>query len=394
MLRSHLDPNDWRVVRDNAVGIRAVPLATSGHARNGTREFLRNTQKKHPERLLIELNALVTKVLIEDGRAVGVEYLKGRHLYRAHARPNLESGETRTVRASREVILCGGVFNTPQLLMLSGIGPRAELEPHGIQVRVDLPGVGSNLQDRYEISIVSRMKRDWEALKGVLFDREDAVFHEWKASRKGVYTTNGAVMSVSKKSTNDKPLPDLLLFATMGNFRGYFPGYSQLFPGHLNYLTWTILKAHTNNTAGTVRLRSADPRDVPLVNFHYFDEGSDKTHQDLEAIVDGLIFGRMLLRGLDDLIEEEELPGKGIQSREDLRQFAKDKSWGHHASCTCPIGPVSSGGVLNTNFEVHGVKGLRVVDASVFPRIPGFFVAAPTYMIAEKASDVIAAAAR
>ena len=301
-------------------------------------------------------------------------------------------GERRSARASEEVILCGGAFNTPQLLMLSGIGPAEELARHGIAVRVDLPGVGSNLQDRYEVGMVNRMKTDWSVLKGAAFDRNDPIYAEWKQCRTGVYTTNGAVMSIIKKSTDDKPLPDLFVFALMGKFQGYFPGYSKLFPEHLNYLTWAVLKAHTNNTAGTVRLRSADPRDVPLVNFHYFDEGNDTSKQDLEAVVDGINFCRMLSRGLDGLIGEEEMPGKELESREDLRQFVKDHAWGHHASCTCPIGDPEKGGVLNGNFEVHGVKGLRVVDASIFPKIPGFFIAASIYMAAEKASDVIAAA--
>ena len=391
-LRSQLDPNDWRMVRDVPLGVCSVPLATRGHARNGTREFLLEVQKKFPERLRIELDALATKVLFEDGRAVGVEYLKGRRLFRAHATPSPEPGERRSARASEEVILCGGAFNTPQLLMLSGIGPAEELARHGIAVRVDLPGVGSNLQDRYEVGMVNRMKTDWSVLKGAAFDRNDPIYAEWKQCRTGVYTTNGAVMSIIKKSTDDKPLPDLFVFALMGKFQGYFPGYSKLFPEHLNYLTWAVLKAHTNNTAGTVRLRSADPRDVPLVNFHYFDEGNDTSKQDLEAVVDGINFCRMLSRGLDGLIGEEEMPGKELESREDLRQFVKDHAWGHHASCTCPIGDPEKGGVLNGNFEVHGVKGLRVVDASIFPKIPGFFIAASIYMAAEKASDVIAAA--
>jgi choline dehydrogenase len=393
-LQSQLDPNDWRQVRDNAVGISAVPLATRGHARNGTREFLREVERKHPDRLRIELNALATKVLFEDNRAVGVQYLKGRHLFRAHARPSAEPGELLSARASREVILCGGAFNTPQLLMLSGIGPPEELAKHEIPVRVALPGVGSNLQDRYEVGVVYQMKQDWEILKGARFDRDDPLFGRWKACREGVYTTNGAVMSIVKRSTGDKPLPDLLMFALMGKFMGYFPGYSKLFPEHLNYLTWTVLKAHTNNTAGTVRLRSADPRDVPLVNFHYFDEGNDASMQDLEAVVDAISFCRTLTKGMENLIAEEEVPGKHIVSRDEIRQFVKDNAWGHHASCTCPIGPAKEGGVLNGIFEVHGVRGLRVVDASVFPRIPGFFIAASIYMVAEKASDVISLAAK
>ena len=109
-----------------------------------------------------------------EHRAVGVEYLSGERLYRAHGQPGGAAGERREIRASAEVILAGGAFNTPQLLMLSGIGPREGLERHGIEVRVDLPGVGRNLQDRYEVGVVSRMAFDgWKVLEGARFARGD-----------------------------------------------------------------------------------------------------------------------------------------------------------------------------------------------------------------------------
>ena len=135
-----LDPNDWRTDEENSFGIRYMPLTTRKHARTGSRERVLDVAARHPKRLKIELNALVTLVLLDgDNRAIGVEYLKGERLYRAHGQPNTKTGERRTLLASREVILAGGAFNTPQLLMLSGIGPRNELERHGIRVKVDLP---------------------------------------------------------------------------------------------------------------------------------------------------------------------------------------------------------------------------------------------------------------
>src|SRR5215469_687399 len=187
-LEGMLDPNDWRTVRSNAFGIRYLPLTTRNHARNGSRERVLDIAEKYP--LRIELNALATRVLFEGGRAAGVEFVRGERLYRAHANPNEEVGETRTLYASREVILAGGAFNTPQLLMLSGIGPREELERHGIPVLVDLQGVGRNLQDRYEISVVHRMNFDhWQVLKGARFAKGDPLYEQWAASRKGMYTT-------------------------------------------------------------------------------------------------------------------------------------------------------------------------------------------------------------
>ena len=386
-----LDPNDWRLVKKNSIGLRYVPLTTSEHSRTGTRERVIEIASKHPDRLRVELNALATQVLFDARqRAIGVEYLKGERLYRAHARPSEQHGELRRLYASREVILAGGAFNTPQLLMLSGIGPRDVIEDNGIPVRVDLPGVGQNLQDRYEVAVVNRMKDDWQLYKDVKFDTTDPQYQEWCTRRDGIYATNGAVLTMFNRSSGAGELPDLFCMALLAHFKGYFPGYSALFPQGLNYLTWVILKAHTRNRKGCVTLRSADARDTPRINFHYFEEGGD---EDLEAVVEGIQFCRKLTAKLQqqELIVTEEVPGKGCQSTEQLKEFVRNNAWGHHASCTCAIGPREQHGVLDANFRVHGTEGLRVVDASVFPRIPGFFIVSAIYMIAEKAADVILA---
>jgi choline dehydrogenase-like flavoprotein len=141
-----------------------------------------------------------------------------------------------------------------------------------------------------------------------------------------------------------------------------------------------------------VRLRSKDPLDMPDVNFHYFQEGTDGGRdEDLDAVVDGVKFVRTMTRDLkrDGLIAEEELPGEQVQSDDELRDYVRNNAWGHHASCSCPIGPPEQGGVLTSDFKVHGTEGLRVADASVFPRIPGLFILSAVYMIGEKAADVI-----
>ena len=143
-------------------------------------------------------------------------------------------------------------------------------------------------------------------------------------------------------------------------------------------------------------LRSADPRDPPRVNFNYFHEGNDSRGDDLKAVVEGVKLVRRLTAGLKErsLIAREELPGDAVQSQEELTEFVRDHAWGHHASCTCRIGAREQGGVLSSDFKVHGTERLRVVDASVFPRIPGFFIVSAVYMIGEKAADVIAAEGR
>ncbi len=394
LIEGQFDPNDWRLVnhKRGAVGPIYTPLTTRNHERSASREHLLEMATKYPGRLKIELNALATRIVLDhENRATAVEYLRGERLYRAHNNPNDGNGERCVIRASREVIVSGGAFNTPQLLMLSGIGPADVLMRYGIDVRVDLGGVGQNLQDRYEVGVVNRMDRSWRMLDGARFEKGDSLYQRWANERGGVYSSNGVAMAVTKRSRPELQLPDLCFLALLGPFKGYFPNYSKLFAEHHDYLTWTILKAHTNNRAGEVMLRSRDPRDKPSINFRYFEEGTHDNGADLDATVDGIKFVRSMTSKLRKagLIAEEEIPGGEVQSIDELRDFVRANAWGHHASCSCPIGPRDTGGVLSSDFRVHGTQGLRVVDASVFPRIPGFFIACAIYMIGEKAADVI-----
>jgi choline dehydrogenase-like flavoprotein len=391
-LRWRGDPNGKRRGGAEFDGIGYAPLTTSGHVRSGTRERLLDVARRSPGNLHIELDALATRVILDEhGTAVGVEYLKGSKLYAAHPAPNPAGGTRAEVRARREVILCGGAFNTPQLLMLSGIGPADALRAHGIEVKVDLPGVGRNLQDRYEVGVVNRMARPWKVLEGATFKIDDPHGVEWTQRRAGVYTSNGVATAVVRRSGAAREVPDLFCSAFFTRFSGYFPGYSKLVVSDHAALTWVVLKAHTQNRAGSVTLRSANPRDTPLINFRYFEEGSDTAGDDLRAVVDGIRFARKLAAPLIEqgLIAGEELPGPQVQSDEELATFVRDNAWGHHASCTCAIGERDAGGVLSSAFVVHGTRNLRVVDASAFPRIPGFYIASAVYMIGEKAADVI-----
>ncbi|MGH8796737.1 MAG: GMC family oxidoreductase, partial [Caldimonas sp.] len=346
----------------------------------------------------IELDALATGVLLDDaGTARGVAYRNGRRLYRAHAQASAVTGEAREVRAGREVILCGGAFNTPQLLMLSGIGPAAHLREHGIAVRVDLSGVGSNLQDRYEVALTHRMRRPWRVLEGANFARDDTLWQRWNASRAGMYASNGAALALIGRSAPQRPEPDLFFMALLARFEGYSPGFSKLIGGPGEFLTWAILKAHTENRAGTVRLRSADPLDPPLVNFRYFEEGNDSAAEDLAAVVTAVRFVRRLTAPLiaSGVIAEELAPGVAVESDAAIADYVRSTAWGHHAAGSCAIGADNdAGAVLDSAFRVRGTRGLRVVDASVFPRIPGFFIASAVYIVAEKAADAILQGAR
>jgi choline dehydrogenase len=298
------------------------------------------------------------------------------------------------------VIVSAGVFNTPQLLKLSGIGPSQELQKFGINVVSDLPGVGMNLQDRYELAVNVRLKEDIE-----LYTRcqpgtqTDPCIVAWATGQwqgispnfYGPYANNAAYSSRIMKSKDSLALPDLFLVGQATSFHGFFPGFSQMPFGRV--WTWLILKAHTNNTAGTVMLRTTDPRRIPEINFHYFQEGTDVTGDDLAAVVKGVQAARSF--NGDPLakqhIEAETYPGPNVQSETDLRQHIKDNAWGHHASCTAKIGADSDPmAVLDSSFRVRGgIQGLRVVDACALPRIPGFFPVASVMMMGEKAGDVI-----
>ena len=243
------------------------------------------------------------------------------------------------------------------------------------------------------MGVVYEMSENWKVLKDAKFARGDPQYEQW-TRQKGVYTTNGAVLAVIRRSFPERPLPDLFIFALLGSFRGYFPSYSALFSKHLNYLTWAVLKAPTNNTAGYVRLRSADPLDTPEINFKYFDEGTDDAGQDAQSVVEGVKFVRKMTQPLIDKgWMKERSPGLQIADDNKLTRWVKDRAWGHHASCTCPIGPENRNGVVNGDFQVHGVRNLRIVDASIFPKIPGFFIVSSVYTIGEKAADVILKAA-
>ncbi|GKQ36198.1 GMC family oxidoreductase [Streptomyces sp. A012304] len=397
-LGSLVDPNDWLVQTRALQGLWQIPLSTAGGRRSAVRERVRAVQRDRPDLLEVRTHALAARVVLdESGAARGVDYLDEAHAYRAdpRSRPAGAQPVPRRVLASREVILAAGAFNSPQLLMLSGIGPREELRRHGIPVRVDLQGVGAHLQDRYEVGVVSRMDREFPVIKDCDFHaprpgtEPDRCYRAWLRGE-GLYTTNGAVVGITRKSRPELDAPDLFVFGGPFDFRGYRPGYSLDLTRDRDRFTWVVLKSRTHNTGGRVRLRSTDPRDTPLVNFHYFAEGTDKEELDLDAMAGAVEFVRGMNRRAGSVIAEELWPGPDVDGPEDVRRFVRDEAWGHHASCTCRMGRADDpSAVVDSDFRVRGTDRLRIVDASVFPRIPGFFVAVPIYMISEKASDVI-----
>ncbi|KAF9885755.1 hypothetical protein FE257_012337, partial [Aspergillus nanangensis] len=409
------DLNSDLPFRDSWGGVYQVPLAVNvpDYKRTGPRDFLLETANELNDdgsrkyHLDIQMTTLVTKVNFDHSgpkpRAIGVDYLRGQSLYRADPRAynSTAQGVFGSVNASREVILAAGSFNTPQLLKLSGIGPRAELSKWHIPTVVDLPGVGKNLQDRYETTVVGEAETDFVLTSKCtfLYETPDPCLEQWENNLldKGTYTTNGIAIAVIRKSSTSDGDPDLLISGAPANFRGYYPNYSYDGLKTARYWAWITLKSRARNNAGSVDLRSTDPRDMPLINFRSFDTGrtaNGEDEKDLQAVYEGMQFSRQIFEDLIPLDGgfTEVWPGPNVTSENDMKDFIKREAWGHHACCTAPIGTDDDpNAVLDGDFRVRGVDGLRVVDASVFPKIPGYYIALPIYMISEKAAEVIVA---
>lgn len=414
-----LDVNNNLPGGDQGELLYQTPLTmSSDYARTGPREFVLdvanavNNDGTKKYKLDIALNTLVTKVNFDTSgarpKATGVDYLVGKSLYRADTRASDGDGVPGSVNARREVIVAGGAFNTPQILKLSGVGPASELQAFGIPVVRDLPGVGGNLQDRYEVGVAGKAPSDFALLKDCTFlqdpqGEDDPCYRKWKnlpGELKGAYTTNGLAFGYihhSSQAAAKGDDPDLYLGGAPALFDGYYPGYAVSATADRSIWTWLTLKAHSRNNAGTVNLTSADPRDTPRVAFRSLGEGVGGD-ADLQAVYEGVQYGLRAFESLvplDGAFERVWPDPANVSSEEEFKQFIRDEAWGHHASCTAPIGadddPLA---VLDAQFRVRGVDGLRVVDASVFPKIPGTYIVLPIYMVSEKAADVIIESAR
>ncbi|KAM4060957.1 GMC oxidoreductase [Hirsutella rhossiliensis] len=405
--------------RDRREGLFQMPLAIRDGERSGPREFLMkvmgakaaNGEPKH--HLDILLNTFVTRILFENWnhgrekpRATGLEYARGQSIYRADPRASHDRNTplklTGNITAQREVIISAGTFNTPQLLKLSGIGPKAELERFDIPVVVDLPGVGTNMQDRYETTLISKSPDDFKLTSECTWmsSYPDPCIEDWKKSApissRGGYTSSGLALAMLKRSSvSADETPDLFIAGAPAAFTGYYPGYSNDVFKDSKHWSWVVLKAHTRNQAGTVLLRTKDPRETPIISFNSFDTGTNNEHEaelDAQALVEGMMWARSAIRRVPKIPSafEEVWPALRANTTKQMRDWVKKEAWGHHASCTCSIGadddPMA---VLDSKFRVRGVDNLRVVDASIFPKIPGYFIVLPIYMISEKAADAI-----
>ncbi|KAH8807953.1 choline dehydrogenase [Xylogone sp. PMI_703] len=376
------DPNEANPRRDKEEGMYGLVLhGYANTTRFSARDLILATVASGKYPLTVSLDSLVSRIVFDTTghkpRAVGVEYLKGKSLYRADVRHDDNTpGERRKAKARREIIVSGGAFNSPQILMLSGIGPRQHLESLGIKVIVDSPGVGEHLDDNEEFPTIA-VSSVFENATGVLG------YPFLKTSH-------------SVDGENDM----WILQDAGGPFRGFWPSNQtntnlpQDVPG-----TWGIglVKGNPQNIKGWVRLRTNDPRDRPEINFNFFSGDNDV---DIQAMLELVARLRRLYASIGAEVIEPPCPSgpaeDGTCPDPDAdRNWIEGQAFGHHPTCTCRIGPdADPEAVLDNKFRVRGTDGLRVVDASVFPRVPGFFPIAPTYMISQKASYDILADAR
>ncbi len=348
------DLNAGTPSRDSTQGAYQMPIAVDNGFRSGPRQLMLDTASAtNPDgsrkyHLDILLNTLVTKVRFDQSgstpRAVGVDFLQGPNLYGADPQfSSAAEGTPGSVNASSEVILSAGTFNTPQLLKLSGVGPSDELSRLGIPVVVDLPGVGTNMQDRYETTVIGQMAPEFAVIRGCTFGRtaNDPCMAKWRAginpTTKGVYASNGIALAIVKKSSSASATddPDIFIAGAPVAFKGYYRGYADDATADDHHWTWLTLKAHSRNRAGTVALRSTDPQDTPLINFNSF---SDPTTGPLDAraVVDGMDFTRSLLKSVGGFTET--WPGSKVSSDAQLDSWVRKEAWGHHACCTNAIG--------------------------------------------------------
>ncbi|KAF2996739.1 hypothetical protein E8E13_006291 [Curvularia kusanoi] len=342
--------------------------------------------------LTISLHSLATRVLLEKSngnpKAVGVEYMIGEGLYSVDDRYNASQKPegVRTVRAKKEVIVAGGTFNTPQILKLSGIGPREELEELDIPVVVDLPA-GNFMQDNYETPIHIRAEVPWQEPANIpctrTFNASDPCFVQWETNGTGPYSLSGGTFMLTWRSNvswdNDTDL--FLLSAAGWGDSGFYPGFSSREPTPEMWGT-SIVKMQTANPSGTIRLRSRDPREAPEINFNFFAQNSDT---DLQALAEGV---NLMMRAYDDtgLPYTVVAPNPAVE----LHQALRDEAFSHHASSSCRMGPAGDrNSCVDSKFRVNGVNNLRVVDASVFPRVPGAMPNGPTFTISRKAYKAI-----
>jgi len=358
---------DFNVPRPEGFGLPDVSVSR-GRRHSTARAYLDPAMKR--PNLRVETHALTTRVVAEGGRATGVEFLR--------------DGKTRRVSCRREVILSGGAFNSPHLLMLSGIGDPAELKAHGIDPLVELPGVGRNLQDHAMALAMYAANGPITFDRQLRLDRLARGVIQWKLFGTGICNYSPLSVQGFLRSTPEQERPDLQFQVSHTSFlaRPWFPGWRK---GAGHQFTAGALLLNPES-AGSVTLRSADPRERPKVVTNFLEKEGDRVRL-REAV---RFVRRFFATGpAAGLVTAELGPGPAADSDDaiDAWNRATVMSGGHPTS-TCAMG-TGKDAVVDAELRVRGVGALRVVDASVMPDVVRGNTNAPCIMIAEKASDLI-----
>jgi choline dehydrogenase len=345
-----------------------ITVGPRGRRSSTARTYLRPALKRR--NLTVLMKARTTRVLVEGGRAIGVEYARG--------------GRTHTVKARKEVILCSGVYNTARLLLLSGIGPADELRQIGIEPVKDLPGVGKNIADHASYMLSFNTKNRITPLKELRIDKAGVHFARWLLTGTGLFATQPLMGQGLFKTRPDLDRPDIQVFFNplRRDAQLWFPF---LKPEQKHRIEAGLILLHPYSR-GSLTLASSDPAENPKVSLNLFSDP-----RDIDTMVRGIRFVRQLYRTepLAGLISDEFAPGEHAETDEAIITALRQGLYTvRHPVGSCRMG-TDELAVVDPQLRVRGIAGLRIADASVMPAIPGGNTNAPTIMIAEKASDMI-----
>ena len=335
-----------------------------GRRLSAARAYLHPVSKR--PNLTITTRALVSKILFEGNKAVGVEYTVNGVTQKAYA---------------GEVICCGGAINSPQLLQLSGVGNAKDLEPLGVKMVHDLPGVGEHLQDHLEVYIQYACTQPVSVQPALKWYNKPYIGYQWLFFRKGAAATNHFEAGGFIRSNEDVDYPNLMFhFLPLAiRYDGSAPKGGHGYQVHVGPMY--------SDARGTIKIKSTDPTVYPAMQFNYL-----STAQDRREWVEAIRCARKILTqdAFDAFNGGETSPGPSVETDQEILDWvAKDAETALHPSCTCRLG-IDALSVLDPKtMKVHGVEGLRVVDASSMPYVTNGNIYAPVMMLAEKAADLI-----
>ena len=321
----------------------------------------------HRTNLTVKTRTLATKIRFEGKKAVGVDALV--------------KGKKRVAYDCDEVILCGGAINSPQLLQLSGVGNSEHLNSVGVETVHHLPGVGENLQDHLEVYVQHACKQPVSLNPNLAFWRRPFIGAAWLFLRKGPGASNHFEGGGFARSNEDVDYPNLMFhFLPIAvRYDGTAPEGGHGYQVHIGPMY--------SNTRGSVKIKSDDPTQAPAILFNYLSTEEDKREW-IEAVhVARNILGQS---AFDPYSDGEISPGPSVSTDEEILEWVReDGETAYHPSCTCKMGLDDMSVVHPDSLKVHGIEGVRVVDASVMPVVTNANIYAPTMMIAEKAADLI-----